>query len=110
VRGAGNIASIEAALSEMGESFRGRKHFATAEETAARLEAAGFIEVETWLHDEPTPVPESDLEPYLGTICLGDHVEGMSPERRHAFVHEVATRLPEPMIDYVRLNIRARRG
>ena len=43
-----------------------------------RLEAAGFVEVETWLHEEPTPLPEDDLEPYLETICLGDHVEGMS--------------------------------
>ncbi len=45
--GAGNIASIEAALRAMGEDFRGRKHFATPEATRARLEAAGFIEVET---------------------------------------------------------------
>jgi len=27
-----------------------------------------------------------------------------------AFVHEVASRLPEPLIDYVRLNIVARRS
>jgi len=32
------------------------------------------------------------------------------PERdRAAFVHDVASRLPEPMIEYVRLNILARR-
>jgi trans-aconitate 2-methyltransferase len=108
--GAGNIASIEAALGQMDERFRGRKHFATPEVTAARLEAAGFVEVETWLHDEPTALPSADLEPYLEAICLGDHVEGMSPEERAAFVHEVASRMPEPLIDYVRLNIRARRA
>jgi hypothetical protein len=34
----------------------------------------------------------------------------MSPEQRSAFVHEVASRMPEPLIDYVRLNIRARKA
>jgi trans-aconitate 2-methyltransferase len=108
--GAGNIASIEAALGQIDEALRGRKHFATPEATAARLEAAGFVEVETWLHEEPTPLPEGDLEPYLETICLGDHVERMNPEQRRAFVNDVASRMPEPLIDYVRLNIRARRA
>src|SRR4249919_2427191 len=107
--GAGNIASIEAALRAMGADL-GRKHFATPEATAARLEAAGFVYVETWLHEEPTPVPAEDLEAYLGAICLGDHVESMAQDERRAFVHEVARRLPGPAIDYVRLNIRARRA
>jgi len=107
--GAGNIASIAAALRELGVDTGG-KHFATPEATAARLMAAGFVEVETWLHEEPTPLPEEDLEPYLGTICLGDHVQSMADGERRAFVHEVARRLPAPTIDYVRLNIRARRA
>ena len=108
--GAGNIASIEAALRDMGEDFQGRTFFATPEETERRLEAAGFVDVECWLTDEPSPVPDADLEPYLETICLSDHVVGMDPEARRAFVHEVADRMPAPVIDYVRLNIRARRG
>jgi trans-aconitate 2-methyltransferase len=108
--GAGNILSIEAALRDMGESFDGRKNYATPEGTTARLEAAGFTDVECWLHDEPTPLPEGDLEPYLEAICLGDHVEPMGEDERRTFVHEVARRMPAPVIDYVRLNIRARRG
>lgn len=108
--GEGNIASIEVALREMDEDFAGRKHYAGAERTRARLEASGFIDVETWLHDEPSPIPAGDLEPYLGTICLGDHVEGMGDDERVRFVREVAQRMPEPVIDYVRLNIRARRA
>ena len=106
----GNIASVEAALGAMGESFAGRKLFAGPDETRARLEAAGFVEVTTWLHDEPSPLPPEELETYLATICLGDHVETMDDDERRRFVHEVATRLPRPEIDYVRLNIRARRG
>ena len=108
--GAGNIASIQAALREMGEGFEGRKHFATADETRTRLERAGFTDVETWLHDEPTELDPQDVEPYLATICLGDNVEGMADDERERFVAEVARRLPGPRIDYVRLNIRARRA
>jgi trans-aconitate 2-methyltransferase len=107
--GAGNIASIEAALRDLGVD-PGRKHFATPEDTALRLRAAGFVDVETWLHEEPTPLPADDLEPYLEAICLGDHVEHMAEGERRAFVHGVARRLPAPAIDYVRLNIRARRA
>ncbi len=108
--GAGNIASIEAALGELGENFEGRKHFATADDTRTRLERAGFVEIETWLHDEPTDLEPDDLEPYLATICLGDHVEMMNDDERERFVREVAARMPGPQIDYVRLNIRARRA
>jgi trans-aconitate 2-methyltransferase len=108
--GAGNIASIEQALGEMGEDFQGRKHFAAPAATRERLEAAGFVDVECWLSDEPTELPAGDLEPYLETICLGDHVAGMDPAAREVFVHQVAARMPGPVIDYVRLNIRARRS
>ena len=108
--GAGNIASIEAALRELGEDFEGRKHYATPEDTRRRLERAGFTEIETWLHDEPTDLEPEDLEPYLATICLGDHVEAMDDDARGLFVREVAARMPGPRIDYVRLNIRARRA
>jgi len=108
--GAGNISSIEAALKDLGEVFGGRKNLATPQATRTRLEAAGFIDVETWLHDEPTELAAEDLETYLATICLGDHIESMTDDERERFVHEVAIRLPGPRIDYVRLNIRARRA
>ena len=106
--GRGNIASVEAALRGMGESFEGRKHFAGPEDTRERLERAGFTEIETWLQDEPTPLDPEDLEPYLATIALGDHVDGMTDDERRSFAHEVAIRLPVSAIDYVRLNITAR--
>ena len=108
--GRGNISSVESALRDMGESFEGRKHFAGPEDTHARLVAAGFTEIETWLQDEPTPLEPEDLEPYLATVALGDHVEGMGDDERRAFAHEVAIRLPASAIDYVRLNITARRA
>ena len=106
--GKGNIASIDAALRDIG--LQQRKNYASPETTRSRLETAGFIDVETWLHEEPTPLPPGDLEPYLEAICLGDHVEGLAPGDRRKLVHEVARRMPGPVIDYVRLNIRARRA
>ncbi len=108
--GRGNIASVEAALRDMGESFEGRKTFAGPEDTRERLERAGFTDIQAWLQDEPTPLEPEDLEPYLATIALGDHVDGMDEHERRAFVHEVAIRLPASAIDYVRLNITALRG
>src|SRR5262249_50664466 len=108
--GVGNIASVEAAVNQLGHTFGGDKTFATADETRARLRAAGFIEIETWLPDRPTAIPPEDFEAFLEIVCLGGLVEGVAPSRRAAFVHDVAVRMPGPMIDYVRLNIRARRA
>jgi trans-aconitate 2-methyltransferase len=108
--GEGNIATLERIVSEMGHTFGGQKTFATAEETRDRLEGAGFEDIETWLHEEPTTLPEEDLEAFLETVCLGGIVHGMGEDERERLVREVATRMPEPRIDYVRLNISARKA
>jgi trans-aconitate 2-methyltransferase len=107
--GHGNIASIEAALHELGHDFEGRKHYATVDETTQRLRRSGFTDVEVWTNDAPTPIAPDDLEAYLEAICLGDHVAEMSSQQTATFVSQVAARLPGPQIDYVRLNINARR-
>ncbi len=84
--------------------------FATPAETRTRLEAAGFTSVETWLHEEPTPLaPGEPLREYLRTVVLGAHLDRLAPERRGVFVEAVAAGLAEPLIDYVRLNILATR-
>jgi trans-aconitate 2-methyltransferase len=106
--GAGNTASIRRTLEGLGYDVSRRTLFATPEETARRLEAAGFVEVRCWLHDEPTPIPPGDLARYLETICLGDVLEGLSTAERTRVIREVAGRLEEPAIDYVRLDISAR--
>ncbi len=106
--GAGNIATVMAALDDLGERYR-PWHFATAEDTKRRLEAAGFVDVETWLQPEPTPIPAEDFETFLGTIVLGHNLERLPANERAAYVHAVAVRLPGPELDYVRLNLVARR-
>jgi trans-aconitate 2-methyltransferase len=108
--GHGNIASIDTALQQLGHDFEGRKHYATVDETTERLRRNGFTDIEAWTNDAPTAIAPGDLEAYLETICLGDHVAEMSPRESAAFVSEVARRLPASEIDYVRLNITARRA
>ena len=71
----------------------------------------GFVDIECWLSDEPTRFePGEPFETFLRTVVLGAHVAKLPPAERDAFVHMVAERLPEPVIDYVRLNIVARRS
>jgi trans-aconitate 2-methyltransferase len=109
--GAGNIASIRRVLATLGDGWLGDVHFETPEATARRLEAAGFEEVECWLTDEPTTFePGEPFESYLRTVVLGSHLARMPPSEHDAFVHAVAAGLPEARIDYVRLNIVARRA
>jgi trans-aconitate 2-methyltransferase len=109
--GSGNLASVAEALRELGVDPFATKVFATPEETRERMERAGFRDVECWLHEEPTPLePGAPLETYLATVVLGTVLDPMPEHERAPFVHEVAIRLPQPTLDYVRLNIRARRA
>ena len=109
--GAGNVASVRRAMVEAGDDWPGPWTFATPEETAARLAAAGFVDIRTWLHDEPTVIETGELlETFLATVILRAHLARM-PEREQAgFVRRVAERLTGSTIDYVRLNIVARRA
>jgi trans-aconitate 2-methyltransferase len=108
--GQGNVASLERVLDAMGETWIERK-FAGPLETAARLEAAGFVDVETWLSDEPTRFePGQPFEAFLETVCLRENLTHIPASRRGAFVRRVAEWLGEPVLDYVRLNIVARRS
>jgi trans-aconitate 2-methyltransferase len=109
--GAGNIASVVAAVAAVGEPWAGPWTFATPEETAARLRAAGFEGIETWLHDEPVRLePGEALREYLRTVVLGAHLARLPERDRERFVAAVANRLPDGVIDYVRLDISARRA
>jgi len=108
---AGNIEELMAAVRATGEERAGAWHYATPEQTRARLVAAGFAEVEVWTHREPTRIePRAELEAYLETVCLRTHVASLSEDERARFVAAVADAMPEPVIDYVRLNIIARRA
>jgi trans-aconitate 2-methyltransferase len=109
--GAGNIASVQRVLAGIGEGWLGDVHFETPAATRTRLEAAGFVDVECWLTDEPTSFePGPPFEAYLRTVVLGSHVARLPESERDGFVRQVAARLPDARIDYVRLNIGAHRA
>jgi trans-aconitate 2-methyltransferase len=114
--GAGNIASvrraIDAAADEgLGDGWPGPWTFPTPEETRDALGAAGFVEVEAWLHEEPAAIAAGEpLREYLRTVVLGSHLERLPPRQRDAFVDAVARHLPSAVIDYVRLDVTARRA
>jgi trans-aconitate 2-methyltransferase len=109
--GVGNIASVQRVLAAVGDGWLGSVHFETPMATVNRLDASGFVDIECWLTDEPTRFePGEPFETYLRTVVLGSHLERIPAAEHAAFVHEVASRLPEPVIDYVRLNIVARRS
>jgi len=108
--GAGNIASVQKILATVGDGWLGTNRYETSEATEARLRAAGFVDIQTWLQPEPTRFERRELETFLRTVVLGAHLERLRESERDDFVHEVASRLPEPVIDYVRLNIVATRA
>lgn len=104
--GAGNIATVVAALAAAGRTDSPWT-FATPEETRRRLIAAGFATAEAWLTSDPIALDPGDLAPYLRTVVLGAHVEGMAPAAADALTARVAAALPAPVVDYVRLHISA---
>ena len=109
--GLGNIASIQRVLATIGDGWQGGVHFASPMATVDRLDAAGFVDIECWLTDETTRFEAGEpFETFLRTVVLGAHLARMPPGERDGFVRKVAERLPEPVIDYVRLNIVARRS
>lgn len=108
--GAGNVESVAVALRDVGEAWS-PWYFATPEQARGHLEAAGFVDVEAWLHLEPTTFESrSDLEEFLATVVLGAHLARLPEPDRAALVHAVAAALPSLTVDYVRLNLVARRG
>jgi trans-aconitate 2-methyltransferase len=114
--GYGNVERFHEAAAEVGaaEPFAeylggwvGPWNFTTDEQAKGWLEDAGFVDVEAWLQRwDMTPREPKD---YIRTVCLGHHLERLPEELRPAYVDAVADRMP-PEIDYVRLNISARRA
>ncbi|HEX2098195.1 MAG TPA: methyltransferase domain-containing protein [Rubrobacteraceae bacterium] len=122
--GKGNIARVTSAAEEVMREKRFRdyfegwedpKEYADAKMTRARLEAAGFEQVETWLHDEPTLFGSvEELARFLKAVVLGQHLL-LLPEAEHepfaaAVAAKVASVENPPVMDYVRLNMLAARS
>lgn len=115
--GAGNLEAFSVPLREVvgGEPYKEHlaghrpNHFAGVEETESALRAAGFTEIECALLD--WPVRPAEPREFIRTVVLGSHLDLLPAGLREPFVAAVLDRLGfEPVLDYVRLNISARRS
>ena len=122
--GEGNISRATKAVEEVMreeryreyfEDFSDDKYYADPASTRERLLAAGFEEIEVWMHDERTSFGSvEELARFLGTVVLGGHMKRLPEREQEPFVLAVAEKVAvyeePPVMDYVRLNILARRA
>jgi trans-aconitate 2-methyltransferase len=110
--GEGNIATVRAALAGLGaDDGQDLWNFAGEAETRDRLAAAGFTSIEVGLVPDPARFESADqLEAFLATVVLGAHLRDLPAAERRPFAAAVAARLGAPVVDYVRLQIRATRS
>jgi trans-aconitate 2-methyltransferase len=107
----GNVERVVRAALLVGLEQVGTWHFASTEATTRGLLRSGFTDVRVWAHPEPTPFPDEEaLVEFLETACLAEHLAALSAAQRHDVAERVAGAMEEPVIDYVRLNIVARRA
>ena len=114
--GAGNIERLRrnsdavAAREPYARYFQGFSqpwNYAGAEETEARLWAAGFEHVRCWL--QPWQVLPPEPREFLATVCLGPHLDQLPDDLRQPYIEDILALEAEPLtLDYVRLNIEAR--
>ena len=115
--GAGNVAGLAEAIAaaaadpQLAPHFQGMEamwNFAGPEETEARLKAAGFDRIRCEL--TPKPVQPERPREYVAASGLGPHLAHLPDDLGDRFIDSVMSRLAEPVtLDYVRLNINARR-
>jgi trans-aconitate 2-methyltransferase len=113
--GAGNIDRLRRIAAELQVSEPYAQHFegfeepwnyAGAEETEARLRAAGFERARCWL--QPWTVEPPAPAEFLSAVCLGAQLDRLPRDLRAPFVDATLAAEPSPLqLDYVRLNIEA---
>lgn len=109
--GEGNVATIGAAVVDVLGEDPAPWNFAGIADTTARLDKAGFTDIEVGLHPDPARLAAGvQFESYLATVVLGAHLQRLPAEQHEEFIRDVVARLPEPVVDYVRLTIRATRA
>lgn len=83
-------------------------NYAGAQATADRLRGAGFVDVSCWL--EPRPVTLAQPRAFVKSVCLVRHLEVLPQALQDRFVDRALEAAGAPLVlDYVRLNMAARR-
>jgi trans-aconitate 2-methyltransferase len=108
-RAAADSVAAEEPFDQFFVGWRRPWNYATPEETEARLAGAGFEGVSCWL--EPKRVELDDPRPFVATVCLVRHLDPLPEGLRGPFIDRVLARAGKPLVlEYVRLNMTARRG
>lgn len=94
--------------------WSGLWEFSNAEEAAARLRAAGFVDVDTSVEPAPTTLAdEASYREFVTTVIYNPHLERLPMDLRLPFIDEVTRRAaaadPPYTLDYWRLNLAGRR-
>jgi trans-aconitate 2-methyltransferase len=108
--GRGNAAALIDAARAEGHETAGAFDMATPEEASARLRSQGFVDIRAWL--EPQTIAfetRDDMVEYIVTPYLRP-ATGLPEPELHDLASAIADRLGRLAIDYVRLNVTARRG
>jgi trans-aconitate 2-methyltransferase len=114
--GAGNVAAIAEAAARVGArepyaealaGWDGPWNFQSPAATEARLKRLGWVDVWTWSF--PVRVEPEQPREYLSTVVLGTHRDRLEPRLQDPFVDAVLAELEAPVVEYIRLNILARR-
>lgn len=106
----------EPAFARYFDGWNGPWEYADADTTASRLEAAGFTDIHTWL--QPAPAVFDDAAAYrefVTNVVCRQHLNRLPDEDlRRRFVdlitEQAAQDAPAFELDYLRLNLDARRG
>jgi trans-aconitate 2-methyltransferase len=89
-------------------------YFADPVETADRLRAAGFVEIDTSLEEAPVELPtDATFSEFISCVCLRHHLDRLPLPLREPFANELTTMAardsPPFTLDYWRLNLAGRR-
>lgn len=108
--GDGNIAAVLEILRELGHD----EHpwtYADVADTERRLSGAGFEDCEVRLVPRASRFAgREQLEAFLANVALRTYADALGPDEGPALVREVAGRLPDLELHWVRLEVLARRA
>lgn len=121
--GAGNIAVLrgradrlrtEPRFASFFDEWAEPWYYADVESTKRRLAAAGFVDIDVYLEEMPTPFDGPDAyREFVGTVCVRHHLSRLQLHERRDFLNDLtsaaAADSPPFTLDYWRLNISARR-
>lgn len=106
--GEGSVLAVRTILEDLGVEWQSMNNYANADDTTARLEQAGFEDIDCWMTDEPVTFDDPEaLRAYVLDGVIAPYVSDRPKAERIELAQTVADRLPDPALHFVRLNIRA---